>query len=548
MEMSALFEKPFLTDRFESHGGGIDFLGMRQVNLAMLQDELIPGINNATADLGTFCLGAWIPWKFRQLCRKEDFVLSKYAAFRDAMEVAMAYTTRDSSPAEKEFGRPRIRMGIQHQPALPGPLTFRAAKRTNATSIYAAPLYGPALRYLGLLLRTDAVATDGTSTRIPLAAEDEWTEEIVHHVEASLAASPHFSTVVQLKTPPVSGEALDDLGLHCLHPSSFRRAPPALKRAFLRKFFGADFPGERRRLTAALICWTVTQQEITDHESLRRIWYTGLLDSGRPLVLDEPSVRDQRVRWAVFQARQVQRTIVELFLRCFELAVGGGCRTVDEAIGYWRERSPEAVGGLFTGTAGDLVRAEARAVYRGADFLQASRAWNGKVHGAHECYDDVLWSDDDAELVRALNMLGRWWLRMRAWVEDEVWPSSAEASQRGRLPMGWFHRWVEQRLQLPLTDVLRDLFSDLVFAQHVRVALMPFDGQIQRLRFTLGDEGIVPTPEVGDKLGEPPVRMADRLYSFIGILTDVGILKGEKGSRLMIGAQLLPAGAAVVNG
>ena len=26
-----------------------------------------------------------------------------------------------------------------------------AARRTNATSLYAAPLYGPALRYLGLL-------------------------------------------------------------------------------------------------------------------------------------------------------------------------------------------------------------------------------------------------------------------------------------------------------------------------------------------------------------------------------------------------------------
>src|SRR4051812_31171340 len=98
--MSALFEKPLVIDRFDSRGGGIDFLGMRQVNLAMLQDDLIPGISNATRDLGTFFLGAWIPWKFRQLCQKDDFVLSKYAAFRDAMEVTMAYTTRDDSPAE----------------------------------------------------------------------------------------------------------------------------------------------------------------------------------------------------------------------------------------------------------------------------------------------------------------------------------------------------------------------------------------------------------------------------------------------------------------
>src|SRR5262249_44386581 len=171
--MSALFEKPFLTDRFDTRGGGIDFLGMRQVNLAMLQEELIPGINNVTADFGTFCLGVWIPWKFQQLCRKDDFVLSKYIAFREAMEVAMAYTTRDRSPSERESGRPAPRMAIQHQPQLPGRLSFKTARRTPATSLYAAPLYGPALRYLALLQASDAIAIDGTSTRIPLASEDE---------------------------------------------------------------------------------------------------------------------------------------------------------------------------------------------------------------------------------------------------------------------------------------------------------------------------------------------------------------------------------------
>src|SRR5262249_27989501 len=150
---------------------------------AMLQEDLLPGINNATADLGTFCLGAWIPWKFRQLCRKDDFVLSKYTAFREAMEVAIAYTTRDHSPAEGDFGRPRTRMGIQHEPPLPAPLALKPAQRTKATSLYAAPLYGPALRYLGLLQATDAVAMDGTSTKIPLAGEDDWTQAIVRQVE-----------------------------------------------------------------------------------------------------------------------------------------------------------------------------------------------------------------------------------------------------------------------------------------------------------------------------------------------------------------------------
>src|SRR5262249_47024530 len=146
--------------------------------------------------LGTFFLGAWIPWKFRRLCRDEkDFLLSRYTAFHQAVQVAMAYATRDGSPAKQQFGRPRRRMGVQHQPRLPGPLTFKAARRTNAPSLYAAPLYGPALRYLGLLQPDDARATNGTSTHIPLASADEQTECIVGHVEACLAASRHFDRV-----------------------------------------------------------------------------------------------------------------------------------------------------------------------------------------------------------------------------------------------------------------------------------------------------------------------------------------------------------------
>jgi hypothetical protein len=532
--MSVLFRKPFLTDRFDSRGGGIDFLGMRGVNLSMLEDELIPGINNATADLGTFFLGAWIPWKFRHLCQKEDFVLSKYDAFRDAVEVAMTYTTRAKSPAEEMFGRSRRRMGVQHQPVLPGPLTFKAAGRSRATSLYAGPLYGPSLRHLGLLQAADALATDGTSTGIPLASEDRQTQEIVDHVERSLAASPHFSTVVHLKTASVSGEALDDLGRHGLHPSFYRKTPDATKRAFLEKFFAADFPGERRRLTAALVCRTVTEQSVTHLEALRRIWYTNLLDSGVSLVLDDPSVRDHRLRWAVFQARQIQRTILELFLRCFELAVGAGCRAIDQVIDHWRDRSPEEFEGMLTSTVGNLIHTEARAVYRGTDMLKASRAWNATVHGAHACFDEVPWSDEDAELICVLRTLARWWLRMLTWVGNETLPASIEAGRCEQLSMGWFHRWVGEWMQSSLTDLLRELFSNLIFAQHVKVALMRFDGNVQRLRFTLGDEGIIPTAEVGKKLGKYPGRMADRLDSFIGILCDAGMLAWQKDGRLAV--------------
>ncbi len=99
--VSKLPDRPFLTQSFSPRGGGIDFLGMRAVNLRMLQEFLIPGINNATADFGTYCLATWIPWKFRQLAKtKEKFTYSQYREFREAIEIAIAFSQRPGSAAD----------------------------------------------------------------------------------------------------------------------------------------------------------------------------------------------------------------------------------------------------------------------------------------------------------------------------------------------------------------------------------------------------------------------------------------------------------------
>lgn len=66
--MKELPEKPFTTADFSLRGGGIDFLGLRWVSLTIVGRDLIPELNNVTADMGTFFLGGWIPWKFQQLC------------------------------------------------------------------------------------------------------------------------------------------------------------------------------------------------------------------------------------------------------------------------------------------------------------------------------------------------------------------------------------------------------------------------------------------------------------------------------------------------
>lgn len=556
--MSALFESPFLTERIGTRGGGIDFLGLRQVNLNMLQEELIPGLNNVTADMGTFCLGAWIPWKFEQICKSErDFVLSNYTVFREAIEAAMAYAMGRDSPSEQKFGPTRRRMGVTKQVHLPGPLTFDAAKREDTTSLYSAPLYGPSLRYLGLLKRNDARAEDGTSTGIPLAAKDDGTNQLMEYVDKSLNHSPHLKEVVQLSVPRMKPDAVHDLGLNGLNPTYYRRAPKYIKQAFAEKLFSDDEYGQRRWLTAALICETVREQGPLERIALHlqeqgwvgrdpnpyygamlRIWHTGLLGPGRRLKLSV-ELEAQRKRWAAFQARQIQRTVLETFLCCFETAINDGCRKIEDVVKYWQANSSSEFKSALAQPLWKLCIHEIGEVYRGLDFSVASELWNDKVHPSHPSFDDFDGQEESYDLPNALTVIARWWVRLHNWKRNEVLKSLACSGDRDRISIAFFCRWLESRMDTPLASVLMQLWSDLVFAQHIRFAIMRFDGEVQRLRFIVGDEGIVPTEEVGNKLGQTPVRMADRLPAFVGLLCDLEILQ-QDGEAFGLGQRPMP--------
>lgn len=390
--MSKIPDRPFLNQSFSPRGGGIDFLGMRAVNLRMLQDFLIPGINNATADFGTYCLAAWIPWKFQKLATsQENFTYSRYREFREAVEIAIAYAQRPESAANAEFGSPRTRIGVQQKVDLNRRLTFDEAERTDATSLFAAPLYGPSLRYLQLIAG-DAVAIDGTSTRIPVTATDETVALLVEEVESSLKAANDYPSFNQLDVPTMNSDSLDDLGMHGFHPCYYRRSRPEVKRAFLQKFLVPMRVGDSadyRRRTARLICETIRQHKFDTPAQLRACWYSGLLPTGDPLEFADTELQQHRLLWALFQLRQIQRTILEVFLRCFELALESGAGNVPEVLNYWQRQSPEAFDFEAWNTLEDFIRSEAATISRSGSFNEISDAWHTAVHEKHAAYDDT---------------------------------------------------------------------------------------------------------------------------------------------------------------
>jgi len=504
----------------------------------MLQDYLIPGINNATRDFGTFCLAAWIPWKFQRLAaKKEQFTRSRYGRFRESVEIAIAHCIRDNSPSNLALGTPRMRIGVEQNLDFGKSISFDAVGRTEATSLFAAPLYGPSLRYLKLIAG-DALADDHSSTGIPLTSSDEETTAVVEAVEASLRSSPSFAPFDQLESPTFTADGLDQLGLYGLNPSYYRRVPANVMRHFLRKFLvspSGDDQAHYRRLTTRMICETIRQHPFELPNQLRACWYTGLFPSGVSLVLVDDELRQHREKWALFFARQIQRTIAETFLRCFEIALKSGARKLPELIGYWRQNSAGDFQLDAYESLEQFIRDDAAAVSQATEFEALSLAWHQKVHADHPNYDDLAEGEAVGELHRALRMLARWWIRLQHWVRSDRPHEFVNCGGHDRMSMKWFSDWITQRLSASLAGVVEDCFSDIVFSQHIKVALSRFDGQVQRLRFTLGDSGIIPTSAAASKMGQSPVRMADRLESLLSLLTDLDVIDWPEGGFMSVG-------------
>jgi hypothetical protein len=537
--MNALPNQPFLSKDFSPRGGGIDFLGLRYVGLNILGRYLVPELNNVTQDMGTFFLGAWIPWKFEKLCNREIYTEKSYKAFRESIEVAISLNMSHDFSGPLKFGPVRNRIGITQDPKLPGELTFKKAQRNTNNSIFAAAMYGPALRALGLIesYRVAGEKPD-SSLNIALAAKDPDTIGMAEAIDKSLQNSRAKHFINSLNGGKLSQKQIDDLGIYGLCPSIFRDQKfEKLHRSFEKKLLPNEknAPGYGRTLTARLLIETLrTHKELTC-DQIRDVWYTGMYEDGNRLTLQDEELKKHMKTWSFLMARQYQRYPLELFLWCFEDALRNGCRSIEDVIEYWSERTQSAAGSL-NGTFLDLLHSASEG-YSGSSDLKISETWNNQVSGTHEKFEYQRSSQDDSACMQGLQMLAGWYWRMLS-RNETVSKESVELVTLGgsdRMSMRWFLNWISQRKDFKTEDFLKDVFSDLIFSQHMRVALARFDGTSQRLRFVLGDNGIEPTISAKKDIGRRGIPwMRDRLDMLVYLLCDIDVTETNSKGQLSI--------------
>ena len=526
--MNELPDQPFTTEDFSLRGGGIDFLGLRWVNLTIVGTDLIPELNNVTADMGTFFLGGWIPWKFKQLCAGgNDYTEKNYQTFREKVEVAISLTLRDEMGIPRDCGPVRNRVGITQKNPLPGKLNFKAAGRKEQNSLYAAAIYGPSLHALGLIKTYHSQTEEkGKYLEIPIPGDDDDVLKILKGVDASLKQTSNYQSLGSLDSTEFKPKDICKLAASGLDPARYRDAAFAPLKACFRRILlptQPEDPGYARTLTTRLVLATLSQRPRLTTDEIRIAWYTGMFDDGKPLQIKEPELVEHCRRWSCFMARQYQRYAIELLLWCFEDAIKVGNRSIEAVIEYWKGRSKSV--GLKFDVSFETFSGACAGRLEKKDDLATSQAWNEKVHGGDEKFEYVDEPRNDEAVIHALRMIAGWYWRMLARQQEGKTKNLMSLGDADRMSMAWFLQWITDRKKLTIHDLLKEIFSSLIFAQHMRIALARFDGTAQRLRFLIGDGGIEPSISARNDLGERDLPwMPDRLDTLAGLLCDCDVL------------------------
>ena len=514
-------DQPFLTEDFSPEGGGIDFLGLRQVNLHILENYLLPGINNQTNDPGTYCIGTWIPWKFRKICESspENYNDENFKKFKEKVEVIMSYSMEKETKGSLKFGMANNRIGVTQKLKFPQELEYAKSKRTDATSIYAAPLYGPSLKYLGFLHSSNALDAEGKQTRVLVAQEDDEIEKLCSGLDQLIQNHQLSSKLYSLSDEVFQESEVDQLGEVGIHPGFFRTMPSNYKEIFQGRLLAEDegTEGYIRNQSYKILKTILTSNPDITSDQIRDIFLVRTNLDGSKIELDG-DLKNHLDLWFIFGLRQYQRYCLELFRQAFEEKVTDGSNRIDLITDEILK--DEFFNGVHSFE--ELMLRETG----GQNLEEVIRSWSGEIKPGDEKFIGEIRKGKDVSYIKGVKILLRWWLRLNNYLIENENDEVLALGSIDRVSQSFLNKWIKDRLNISLKEFISDLLSTFVFSQHLRVSLSRFDGKVQRMRFVLDDHGIVPSSSVGKKIADNLIPwMADRLECFLILLKEIDVLE-----------------------
>ncbi|MEX2745798.1 hypothetical protein AB3480_31840 [Rhizobium mongolense] len=530
-----------LVTRLALKDGGVDPLGLRQVNLDLM-DRAIPGINNTTVFIRPYAFMAWAWWMTNDLLSnggKKDIDSAAAKDFVMRLEVIYAWSHMLAG------GRDLPGMAVLRS-CMPmeggGSLTFKGAnwetikkKRQASTSIMDAIQYGPSIKALGFLEQTSVIGVFRP------------TEQVMPAVRA-INAIVSRSAMRHMVDPGVGTFRPEEV--QCLNGDLPPSEPTREEQDVFRRLFEpgretgrTDFTRRNDTLALVLEAIEATPDGLTVPE-LRGVLASGVLPSGRRLLRAGSNDTGLQTTWLLMsslQVRQLQRLALESMLVWIEVMIktNGGSASTDALVAMALSQAEVFDADLAGPTVGNVLTAMSQrsadhgwpvAAAKGqTDFVALSDRLSLAQRGGPGSYETI-----PGLCLTALAYVQAMYTALKPQGADDG--KLGELGGRSdRFPISLQHRRLLSLQDATVDTLWRELIETWVIGQHVRWSVARNGDGTQRLRLALGDSGWL---KVHKRLSGPFGPTPDRLLSALSLAAQSGMVdRDDTGAmaRFLIG-------------
>jgi hypothetical protein len=510
-------QAPQFVSRYTPQNGGTDFLGMRQVNVEMM-DACLPGINNVCRFVRPFSVISWIYWKLYEDSQAADGELpTKRAALEWQERVETLFTWGHA--LQGVSGIP----GIQSTPPKDKsvPLDFESWNRIReSTSLLAAIQYGPPAKLgngLGFIKPTNTrsvFCASGLGVGLAKALDEHF-----HKGQATRVASILKSTTATAEDAQI------------LFPLWSVKSPSIKEQNIFRQAFydrsqvGSDDAMGRRSGTLQLILSALeyASKPMTASEVREAIFHQQFLKSDRK----DGNLGKAWRRWIVLQLRQSQRLAMEGLLAWLERRIiWNRDRSLEPMIEAFQEQWRDAANPLAAAKKIGQVKNRLHGNARSLEDLivRSKQDREDNIFYLISSLLSELEKDEGIAHLIAFRIL----LLVPSYIELVAENGNLEQMlQNGgpqRISLRYWIDLLSKMADAPLSEFFTLLLENYIISQHLAVAARRFDGNAQRLRISLEEEGL---SALVHKPLNPRVT-PDRISIALSLLADCGMVKADE--------------------
>ena len=482
-------QEPRFTTPGRKNFGGVDLLGLRQINLNLM-DELLPGLNNTARYVRPFVVVTWA-WRRAERqaqalgrtkikkCDLQDFV--------DRIEVlyAISQFLRDEQadlPGRQYLAPWRKEAQLRFEGTN---WEQRRKDRRYSTALSAPVNYGPGLKRLGWV----TPHPDYSGVMIPNPAAASALDALETEIAAVLGHEA-FNKFGPVTVPTDDARQWGDLW-------ALDKVTDMEAKVMAEFLFGDSAPEIRRRSGALMLA-------AANHIGTMNSGCVRAAMTGAPSDFDPPDqLLNVQLKWRILQVRQLFRLSLEAFFFWTMCKLKRSKRSID-----W------------------LVNAFLRGIPRPRNALNAGE-WIRSLISPLDGPTELMKRIEGTLYTPGLDHLPRSIAQGLAFSLSEKTPDLKQ--QPERLPLRRAQREATAHSRSPVRDFVRHVLESWVFAQHSYWAVgrgladaRTGGRMLLRLRIILDEGGWTLTP--GSQTGLPPRPTADRLRTALSLAHDCRLL------------------------